>query len=442
MDSVPFTNPIVAGNTLIRQAIQSENFSIGSDNAVAGWQIARDGSATFTSVTIGSANYNIDTDGNAAFEDVTVNDDILLGGISLTDFIEGQPGGLISYGDSQSANVTGAAWTVDSGAVGGAAKVVAEFSFGPVDPTHIYKITTSWNYSVTATGTVYRHTLRYTIDGTTPGTSSLIIDGSDFELAPAVATQRERVDRTLFYYSSAAYDVVRIAITLIRDRGTVNTMVLDLDNANTKLIVAVEDMGLKDTAVSGGSLSQKFKSTGTDDPDPTKRYTKTYSCNWSRSWDQDGGRVHSTNGEMVQGTYPDGNGGRRAWYGFPFSTIQSDLTSATVNKVEVYLYYDHWYYNSGGTASIGYHNSTATSAPSYDGTKDAIDEVQSANWGVNVGRWVDITSGGAFTASGWKTGVHTGITISGNGSSNLIYYGKARGNTDSHEAQLRITYTK
>jgi len=45
---VPFTNPIVAGNTLVRTAIQSPNFVAGS----AGWSINRDGSAEFNNVTV------------------------------------------------------------------------------------------------------------------------------------------------------------------------------------------------------------------------------------------------------------------------------------------------------------------------------------------------------------------------------------------------------
>ena len=44
---MPFTNPIVAGLTLIRQAIRSPNFVTG----VSGWSINKDGSAEFNDVT-------------------------------------------------------------------------------------------------------------------------------------------------------------------------------------------------------------------------------------------------------------------------------------------------------------------------------------------------------------------------------------------------------
>jgi hypothetical protein len=45
---VPFSNPIVAGNTLIRDAIQSEGYTPGT----VGWAIERDGDAEFNDVNI------------------------------------------------------------------------------------------------------------------------------------------------------------------------------------------------------------------------------------------------------------------------------------------------------------------------------------------------------------------------------------------------------
>jgi len=51
VDSVPFRNPIVAGLTLIRAAIRSNNYVAG----ISGWTINRDGSAEFNNVTIRGA---------------------------------------------------------------------------------------------------------------------------------------------------------------------------------------------------------------------------------------------------------------------------------------------------------------------------------------------------------------------------------------------------
>lgn len=45
---MPFSNPLVAGNTLIRESIESEGFQTG----IQGWSIQRDGDAEFNDVSI------------------------------------------------------------------------------------------------------------------------------------------------------------------------------------------------------------------------------------------------------------------------------------------------------------------------------------------------------------------------------------------------------
>jgi hypothetical protein len=72
---VPFTNPLVAGTTLIRTAIHSPNYVQG----VSGWTINKDGSAEFNNVTVRGALYvmgnngsyvNIYTNGTSAVIDM------------------------------------------------------------------------------------------------------------------------------------------------------------------------------------------------------------------------------------------------------------------------------------------------------------------------------------------------------------------------------------
>lgn len=57
---MPFSDPIVGGNTLIRNAIQSVNYTAG----VSGWTINRDGSAEFNDVTVRGDLYVVDPDGS------------------------------------------------------------------------------------------------------------------------------------------------------------------------------------------------------------------------------------------------------------------------------------------------------------------------------------------------------------------------------------------
>lgn len=443
---IVFQNNVVAGTVLIREAIQSQDFGINSDGTTNGWQINADGSATFNDVTIGSTNYTIDSNGNGNFNDVNVADDLFLDGVSLSDTLAGLPAGLIGYGDSAAANVTASQWTVDSAAIAGTAVGVIEFDFGPIDVTHIYRITVGFNYSISSgAGTnIYRSTLRYTVDGTTPTTGGLILDGSDIDLAPAVAASVERYNQTFFYYSNSSYDIVRTLLTIQRTTGASGTLTVNLNDANTKAMFAIEDLGLKADAVAGGSLSQQSKSSGTPDPPPTKTYKKTYNANWSRAWNNGGAAVYATNGDLKQG-FISGSGAGGAlgnavsWIGFPFSTIQSDLSGATVNKVEAYFYFNHWYNDAGGTAIIGTHKSTATSAPSYSSSLDNQDRKSVGGWNANQGQWIDITSA---VGNDFKSGAATGLVLGQGPSNSATYYGKANGFSQSHAPQLRVTYTK
>ncbi len=436
---MPFTNPIIAGNILIREAIQSPNFSVDPDGAVSGWQIAKDGSATFYDVTIGGSTYTIDSDGNASFETVNANTDLILAGESLLAKLDLLPRGLVAVGNSAFTNVTNAQWTSNSVTINSTtSQPIAKFSVGPLYADRYYRVTLSFQFLTSDAASIYRGVIRYTVDGTQATASSGIMDGSSRYIGGSTTAHGEVF--SVIYSPAVDYDVVNMLLTINRQAGAGSANV-EFDDPNTMMMWTVEDIGNQTEALAGGSLSQQAKFSGAAvDPDPTSTYIKTYSANWSRAWNDSGNDIYSTNGTMKQGFY-SGFGNGRSWIGFPFSTIQSDLVGATVKKVEVYLYYSHWHFNSGGTASIGFHTSTATSAPSYNGALDNLDEVDYPNWGRNVGKWVTITSEGAFTASGWKTGAHTGITISAP-SNNQIYYGKADGNSQSHEPKLRITYEK
>lgn len=70
-----FSDPIVGTEVLIRNQIQSENFSVDPETGVTGWQIKRDGTATFNQLVIGSPFFNIDANGDAVFHSITLTAD-------------------------------------------------------------------------------------------------------------------------------------------------------------------------------------------------------------------------------------------------------------------------------------------------------------------------------------------------------------------------------
>lgn len=416
---MPFKNPIIGqGDTLVRQAMQSDGFSLDAESNVSGWRIQRDGSSYFTNVTIGNVNYTVDASGNAAFNALTVNDsDITVGGQALiSDVISPLPTGIFALNLMPN----------DTAAYASTPVLFGKIVLPVIDPTRQYKVCAIGRINAAGSPAYIRITCYVAINRDATTADSLLFEHQEGARTTSNYDWAFNVTHC-FNNTTSPGDAMHFSFFFDASPGSTP----NYQGTNYGRIW-LEDAGL---AVPYGTFDPGTSTT------PPQQYTKTYNATWSRAWDDQGASVHSTNGELVQGYY-SGYGQRLSWIGFPFSTIQSDLSGATVNKVEVYLYYDHWYYNSGGTAIIGYHSSTATSAPSYNSSLDNLDEKEVTGWGVNVGKWVDITSSGAFTASGWKTGAHTGIVIGYGPTTNLIYYGKARGYSESNAPKLRITYTK
>src|SRR3546814_16032606 len=73
--TLAFSDPLVGTEVLIRNQIQSENFTVDPETGVAGWQIKRDGTATFNNLVIGGSNYIIDQNGDAVFHSITLTAD-------------------------------------------------------------------------------------------------------------------------------------------------------------------------------------------------------------------------------------------------------------------------------------------------------------------------------------------------------------------------------
>jgi hypothetical protein len=185
----------------------------------------------------------------------------------------------------------------------------------------------------------------------------------------------------------------------------------------------VEDIG---PAMDATNVAGMVAASGTSTSSAVKR-TKTVNASWGRSFTISGAYTDSLAPYVVQGGLWTA---RMGLIGFP--SIISDLSGATVNRIEIYLYFRHWYYNAGGTAGIGYHG--ATSAPnSWTGSTASIQKAGIPNPG---GVWITLPSS---TYSSWKSGAYRGITLRAPGdSTNLQYYGYA----DWSKCKLRYTYTK
>lgn len=422
-----FSDPIVGTEVLIRNQIQSENFSVDPETGVSGWQIKRDGTATFNNLVIGGSNYIIDANGDAVFHSITLTADdtetaIFIHGEDIDPPLYNQKArGVKSWVDitnSSSATVT----TSDT--------VMGRMILTEFDATRAYRFHGLLHFDCNGVSPTYIGCrVRYAWD-TDPTTSSSIL--FEHQMGGRDPTQTDEFFPIVFLFDENDLGTVGTNLhLLISSFSSVAGIRVQSESWN---YIAIEDAGeviTRDTYdVSGGGGS------------PPTQYVKTYSANGSASYQGDDDE-RSGIAECYQGQYSSTNGNQYSVILFPYSTIATDLSGATINKVEVYLNNNHWYYNSGGTAIIGYHNSATT--PSSFTYPSSTDNITRSSFTYGQAKWVTVDNsiGTAFkngTAKGILLG--KGQTAGGTLSTDKLYYGYFAGNGQSGEPQLRITYTK
>lgn len=427
-----FQDQVLAGIVLNREAMQSEGFSY---DPITGWRLEKTGAAYFYSVTVGGLTYTISSDGTASFSEVFASGDIYVAGESVTDLIDAKPRGCIAIANS-------APWTVDTANTSGTtALLCVRFDFSNLYDDRVYRFHLEYELVGTTTNDVFRTTVRYTTDGTDPTTASGILDGSE-QRVTIPAGKRIRVQVDTEWRPAADYDRMKTIVVIQRSAGT-GTALIELSDPNTSLRVSVEDIGRRSIATENAGIAQKSKSAGAPDPDPVVEFSDVYLSTWSRCWNSGGAyEVFSTDDDIRQGYWSDTSNNMLGWIGFDHAQIATDLTGANVLKVELALYYPWWENEDGGHAVLGYHWSTATSAPAYDPTKDVLQALESSLWPRTAGYWLEIPELGGFTNDGWRTGAIRGIAIGPGIDLTSLYCGYASGPLSAHPPMLRITYEK
>ena len=185
-------------------------------------------------------------------------------------------------------------------------------------------------------------------------------------------------------------------------------------------IMSIEDLGPAQSDI----LKRWNDGNGGEAQDtaPTvRRFTKVYTAT--------GFGGDTSGGDVVQGQYAS-YGNRSGGWTFPSMT--GDLAGATIERIRVFLYANHWYYNAGGTASI-----RATNG-SHKGHTGPV--VTSAGWPRNAGRWVTLP---ASMHDGFKAGTYKGIGVQTSNTS-LTYYGRFAGNPSdpARKAKIEIQFRK
>lgn len=167
-----------------------------------------------------------------------------------------------------------------------------------------------------------------------------------------------------------------------------------------------------------------------------QQYTATFECNWTGTYDKDNDiRGGFRSADLCQGRYTvEPWGLQRSLAGFP--EMASTLAGARIDNVLLYLKNEHWYYYSGGTAVIGYHNHDLKPSKFSHSKYGAVYQKYTER---GQAKWIDMPN--SF-GEGIRDGDYKGFSIFAN-SENISYYGAFHGASDgSYKPKIKVTYTK
>ena len=168
----------------------------------------------------------------------------------------------------------------------------------------------------------------------------------------------------------------------------------------------------------------------------SRKFTKTYNATWTQTYREAGTkRTDYRSEKLCQGRYVlEPWGVMRSLIGF--GSVVNDLKGATINKVELYLRNEHWYYYAGGTAVLGYHNHSVRPTKFSHSKSGAVKQKYTAR---GQAKWITLPN--AF-GNGLRDKKYRGVSVFIN-STNMGYYGIFYGAKDgSNKPKLKITYTK
>jgi hypothetical protein len=359
---MPFENPIVANEDLIRTGIKSPNYTASTDAAPGtGWRIAQDGSAEFSNLTVrGNSQGDV-----AGYNSLSANNQFFYKGDELTVLLNRRAKGLIAYGTVPNITYT---------KVGAGSQPLLELQC-VLEAGRSYRLyTNEVKFTTNTTNEVPRIVMGYTDDGTQPtiGVGTTVVA----EVTPMtnVFLSREMSHKAEAIYNNTANKTL-LRVLLAFDSVFANTVIVSA----YPVVLAIEDIGLAIPSNTGinrfaGGASKAFKSFETGSIGTFQSYT--------------GAAVLFSTTYAYQGQSPfAGNGNMFSFIFFNFGAAPiNDLVgvlTADVVYMDLYLYYPHWYNSSGGINVLGYHDPAAggTSHPNV---------VEYTYPGRNIGQWLSI----------------------------------------------------
>lgn len=358
--------------------------------------------------------------GQAAFQSLTVREsDPSFGGVKLSELLWNTAWGIVGHaeypvvatGDNFSGRATGEipVWEVAYTAV----------------PGRAYRLMSTPIELAADVGTKAFLRTRMTVDGTAPTTNSPIyteqlVAGLDSGWGPGQVMNflAWGPPRAAPGDTPAASVLRRILVTIAPPTGG------DIKMWRKYLeYFWVEDIGPLPTErgqVAGGATAKQ-------------QITTDWAASWSRSWRADGTTI-SYDDPLYQGLKETGDvlGRQVSAVGFP--NVTTTLSGATIEKVLIYLYAEHWANATGGVANLQYHAATTEPASAPGGISIGTIAYSARGQGI----WIDLTK--------WKTQIQNG-TFRGLklvAPDDLpINYGRFTGANGAIEnPKLKIVYTK
>lgn len=244
----------------------------------------------------------------------------------------------------------------------------------------------------------------------------------------------------LFGLSGARGDVRNWRFLLTQTMAGQGNTVIRGNTEGDSIELWIEDVGeytgnLQQVNWGGGSSSVVAPPPPT--APPPQRITRTWPAAWTQSYRGNGTILRTDTTAAYQGYGDSFNGNQWSYIGFP--DITGELAGATVVGAGLYLFAEHWWNGSGGTAAIGRH---AALHPPGGLTSVRVDAMKLEPFQRAQGRWIDLMG---YDEQNWVHGGVRGIVLGFAGAGvNREYYGRfsGAGYGPNREPVLALTYIK
>lgn len=371
-------------------------------------------------------------------ETVTAQQVVVGGQDLVADLVDPRAGGQIAFGRFAT---TGG--SVHAGLATQTEKILMELAVPQVRTGRYYLIMAQGHFDAAGNpDTPWDLMVRRTFDGSTPTTSSEVLDGSLTRLQ--LGSIPSQAFAIMFpYIPLADYSPIRLALSARLAAGTVASGTggrIWMQDDNRAFSFTIFDMGLYNGPVDGAGLSQRAKQPTAaipappPDPEPVSTYTRSWTANWSRSYDSDNGvRAGDDTSNLYQGYISGTHGNTRSLFGFDDESIRSALSGATIRKVTITFKVRHAWASAGIRLYLSAHD-YSTKPSTWSGSRVAEDRYSWGSMRAGVTYTKDITGQGGGLKSGSIRGFGFGPAPSNSASA---YYGYVYGTP-----KLTITFVK